>query len=195
MTSKPAFKTTFAIIITAIFGYIMYLLIDSVNTGLFFTDESGKDVIILSAAFMGGPILLSIICCIIRKRYIGLLSILNLFLCASIGSALGEETTDAHIFVFAAMIIIPYILCLKMIIGEKKEYKSDYTPISVDDFSHNHYSSNSNGSLSFSEKQAYILHNCHSAYSPSAINKIENDPNLTASQKAELKDHLFYYGD
>ena len=119
MTSKPAFKTTFAIIITAIFGYIMYLLIDSVNTGLFFTDESGKDVIILSAAFMGGPILLSIICCIIRKRYIGLLSILNLFLCASIGAALGEETTHAHIFVFAAMIIIPYILCLKMIIGKK----------------------------------------------------------------------------
>ena len=43
MTSKPAFKTTFAIIITAIFGYIMYLLIDSVNTGLFFADETGKD--------------------------------------------------------------------------------------------------------------------------------------------------------
>lgn len=195
MTSKPTFKTIFTIIITGLFGYIMYLLIDSVNTGLFFTEATGKDVIILSAAIMGGPIILSLICSIIRKRYIWLLSIPNLLIWSIIGAAIGEKTTYAHIFVYAAMIIVPYLLCLKMIIGEKKEYKPDYQHISVDDFSHHDYSASSNGSLSFAEKEAYILHNCHSAYSTSAINTIENDPNLTASQKAELKDHLFHYGD
>lgn len=195
VTSKPTFKAIFTIIYTALFGYIMYLLIHSVKTGLFFTETTGKDVILLSAAMMGGPILLSMICSIIRKRYIWLLSIPNLFLWSIIGAAMGEETTHAHIGVYAAMIIVPYILCLKMIIGEKKEYKSEYQPVSVGSSSHRDYPTGSNGSLSFSEKEAYILHNCHSAYSTSAMDKIENDPNLTASQKAELKNHLFYYGD
>lgn len=51
------------------------------------------------------------------------------------------------------------------------------------------------GGMSFTEKEDYILRNSSSVYTPSAMDNIENDPNLTASQKAELKNHLYYYGD
>lgn len=195
MTSKPAFKTVFTIIITAIFGYIMYMLVDSVMTGYFFMEETDTKLAILSAAAMGGPIVLTIICSIIRRRYLWLLSIANLIFFSIVSGAAGDETTMLHAYACGAMIVVPYILCLIIILREKKEYKPEASSGYGSSSSYGGYSGSSSGSMSFKEKQDYILHNCHSAYSTTAMEKIENDPNLTASQKAEMKDHLFYYGD
>lgn len=45
------------------------------------------------------------------------------------------------------------------------------------------------------EKQQYIDQYCHGMFSYSGIETIENDPNLTASQKEDLKMHLKIWGD
>ena len=45
------------------------------------------------------------------------------------------------------------------------------------------------------EKWVYIRDHCHAMYSPGGLQTIENDPNLTPSQKEELKDYLRIYGD
>lgn len=58
---------------------------------------------------------------------------------------------------------------------------SSYTPASAPMSSH--------------DKWTYIRDNCHGAFSWGGLQKIENDPNLTASQKEELKDYLKIYGD
>lgn len=200
MTKKPLFKVFAVLIITALFGYLLYMLYDSVKTGLFFQEETDKNVITVAAALMGGPIVLSIICSILRKRYLWLLSIVNLFVCAAIGAGFGEETTMAHAYVYALMVIVPYILCLNMLLKEKKEYKPKPYPAKSSSYSGSYGSasggySHYNRPLNFSEKEDYILRNCHSAYSWSALEKIENDPNLTAAQKEDLKNHLRIYGD
>lgn len=49
--------------------------------------------------------------------------------------------------------------------------------------------------MSRAEKQAYIDQNCHGMFSYIGIETIENDPNLTASQKEDLKLHLKIWGD
>lgn len=49
--------------------------------------------------------------------------------------------------------------------------------------------------LNSHEKWTYIRDNCYGMYSWSGIQKIENDPNLTASQKEDLKTYLKIYGD
>ncbi len=58
---------------------------------------------------------------------------------------------------------------------------SSYTPASAPMDSH--------------DKWVYIRDNCHGMYSWGGIQTIENDPNLTPSQKEELKDYLKIYGD
>ncbi len=45
------------------------------------------------------------------------------------------------------------------------------------------------------EKQQYIDQHCHGMFSYGGIETIENDPNLTASQKEDLKMHLKIWGD
>lgn len=52
-----------------------------------------------------------------------------------------------------------------------------------------------NGSLSSAEKLSYINNKCHGVWSGSSIETIENDPNLTPSQKEEMKTALRIYGD
>lgn len=49
--------------------------------------------------------------------------------------------------------------------------------------------------MSRAEKQQYIDQHCHGMFSYSGIETIENDPNLTASQKEDLKMHLKIWGD
>ncbi len=199
MTSKPIFKAIASVITTILFGILMYIFVDAVKTGLFFDDDSPKSTI-FAVVIMLVPIVITIIWSIIRRRYYWALSFVNLFVCAIIGSAFGEETKIEHAYVYALFIIIPYIFCLKMILKEKKDYVPEPYPASSSysssssSYGGSSYGS-SGGSLSFSEKEAYIIRNCHGAYSTSAMEKIENDSSLTESQKAELKHHLFHYGD
>lgn len=199
MTSKPIFKAISAIITTILFGSLMFMLVNSVTTGSFFDDSSKKNTI-LATVLMIAPIVITIIWSIIRRRYYWALSIVNLFVCAIIGAAMGEKTNTGHAYVYALFIIIPYIFCLKMILKEKEISKPEPYPdssgysSSSSSYSGSSYGS-SGGSLSFSEKEAYIIRNCHGAYSTSAMEKIENDSSLTESQKTELKNHLFHYGD
>lgn len=202
MTKKPLFKVIATLITSALFGYLIYMLIDSVKTGLFFVSENTKEVVITAISLMCGPIVLSIIWSIIRKRYLWLLSILNLFVCGIIGSGMGEETTMAHAYVYGAMVLVPYLLCLIMILKEKKEYKPSTSSYSSSGYSSSGYSGSSSygngrtsGSMSYSEKADYINKNCLGMYSYGGIEKIENDSSLTASQKEELKMHLMIYGD
>ena len=194
MTSKPIFKTIFTIIFTALFSFPAYLLFDAVKTGLFFTDADTMEITILGVIMICAPIVLSILCCIIRKRPLGLLSLANALLWVIIGAAMGEKTHEGHVIVYAAMIVVPYILCLKMILGEKtkdnpRPYESSYTirPSS--------YSGGTSGSMNFAEKDSYIVHNNYGAFTLDGIEKIKNDPNLSASQKEELIHHMKYYGD
>lgn len=195
MTSKPVFKVIASLITTALFGYLMYMLADAVITGLFFQDTT--ETTILGVIVAIAPVILTIVWSIIRKRVLWLLSIVNLIVSAVIGAAMGEEITYNHAFAFGLMIFVPYILCLIMILKEKTVDNPKPYPVSSSSssYSGSSYGSSSGGSMSFSEKEAYILHNCHSAYSFSGIQKIENDPNLTSSQKEELKSHLRIYGD
>ena len=202
MTKKPLFKVIATLITSALFGYLIYMLIDSVKTGLFFIPENTKEVVITAVALTCGPIVLSIIWSIIRRRYLWLLSILNLFVCGIIGSGMGEETTMAHAYVYGAMVLVPYLLCLVMILKEKKEYKPSTSSYSSSGYSSSGYSGSSSygngrtsGSMSYSEKADYINKNCLGMYSYGGIEKIENDSSLTASQKEELKMHLMIYGD
>ena len=202
MTKKPLFKVIATLITSALFGYLIYMLIDSVKTGLFFVSENTKEVVITAISLMCGPIVLSIIWSIIKKRYLWLLAILNLFVCAFIGSAFGEEPTMSHAYVYGAMVVVPYLLCLVMILKEKKEYKPSASSYSSRSYSSSGYSGSSSygygsssGSMSYSEKADYINKNCLGMYSYGGIEKIENDSSLTASQKEELKMHLRIYGD
>lgn len=202
MTSKPTFKIVFATIITGIFGYLMYMLVDSVRTGFFFVDETDQKVLISGIAMMCGPIVLAIICSIIRKRFLWIWAVVNLFLLAMVGGGFGDETTMAHAYVYGGMILVPYILCMIMILGEKKKeekketssYVSTRSSYSGSSYSGSSYGSSS-GSMSFSEKEAYIRSHCHSAYSTTAMERIDNDSSLTDSQKEDIKNHLRYYGD
>ena len=49
--------------------------------------------------------------------------------------------------------------------------------------------------MSRAEMQSYIDQNCRGMFSYSGIETIENDSNLTASQKEDLKRHLMIWGD
>ena len=196
MTSKPAFKIVFATIITGIFGYLMYMLVDAVRTGLFFA-ESGNNIMLLGVAMTCGPVVLAIICSIIRKRFLWIWAVVNLFLLAMVGGGFGDETTMAHAYVYGGMILVPYILCMIMILGEMKKEEKKETSSYVStrsSYSGSSYGSSS-GSMSFSEKEAYIRSHCHSAYSTTALENIDNDSSLTDSQKEDIKNHLRYYGD
>lgn len=51
------------------------------------------------------------------------------------------------------------------------------------------------GELTFSEKEDYIGRNFGCMFCGFNMDQIDADSSLTESQKAELKDHLFYYGD
>lgn len=49
--------------------------------------------------------------------------------------------------------------------------------------------------FSFSEKEAYIGHHFSYMFCGYNMDRIDADDSLTDSQKEELKQHLFYYGD
>lgn len=57
------------------------------------------------------------------------------------------------------------------------------------------YSTVNNNTMSRAEKQEYIDKNCHGMFSYTGIETIDNDPNLTPSQKEDLKTHLKIWGD
>lgn len=57
------------------------------------------------------------------------------------------------------------------------------------------YAPTSSAPLDSLDKWEYIRDNCHGMFSWSGIQTIENDPNLTASQKEDLKTYLKIYGD
>ena len=58
-----------------------------------------------------------------------------------------------------------------------------------------HQQTSSSRPMSFSEKEDYSRRRFGALYSYAAIEAIDSDPNLTPSQKEDLKHHLKYYGD
>lgn len=49
--------------------------------------------------------------------------------------------------------------------------------------------------LSFSEKETYIGEHFGYMFCGYNLDRIDQDNSLSDSQKQQLKDHLFYYGD
>lgn len=56
-------------------------------------------------------------------------------------------------------------------------------------------SSSTSTPMSYGEKEDYITRNCLAMFSYNGIQTIENDPDLSASQKEDLKRHLMIFGD
>ena len=124
-TSKPApkatstvgFKLIATLITTAIFGYLAYMLKDSIDSGVFFLDNNKASLV--QALVILAPFVVSIILGLIRRRKIWIPSLLTILACTGINSVIGDATTQNHIPLYVACLILPYLCCLFAILKEK----------------------------------------------------------------------------
>ena len=186
------------------------MLYDAIQTGFLFTNTD--DSYGLEGVLICVPLGLTILWSILRHRYIWIGSVLCLIGCIAANGQLGEITTPAHVPLFVASVAVPYLLCAYGILFNKPKRKqrsvSSYpvsAPSSANDVSSDYSSSYGSSSdtydtfpeptLSSTEKWDYIQNNCDGEYSYGAMARIDNDPNLTPSQKEDLKRYLTVYGD
>lgn len=212
MTNSKFFKAIAFLITTAVFFSLGFYLYSAVESEEFFLNDG--DSYTLEALVVCVPLGLTILWSIIRHRYIWLGAVACLLICTFVSNGIGEDTTPAHVPVFAASIAVPYLLCTYGILFDKKESapaastsaytpspsssytpssSSSYTPSSAYTDSGSSYSPSS--SLSDADKWKYIQSNCNGLYSYGAMSRIDNDPSLSPSQKEELKSYLKVYGD
>ncbi len=118
MKFKPMFKAIAFLITTTISGYIMYLLIDSIMTGAFFM--AGSDIF-PGLLLILVPIVLAIVWSIVYNHFLWIFAIVNNVVCMFVGAAGGETSNYLTVLACAAMVIVPYILCLIIILTAKKE--------------------------------------------------------------------------
>ena len=163
ITRKIKFKVIATILVTGILGYLGYLLYDGAKNGELYADGSSSAIIQLAVIL--GPLALSIILGWIYHIKIWIGSLLTVLACTGINSILGENITPKHVPLFAACLIIPYILCLVVIISNgfsgvsvKRTYtsssdSSDYSGSS--NYSGSFYSSSSSSCSSVDDCGAY----------------------------------------
>ena len=126
-TSKIGFKVVAAIITTAIFAFIGYLLLGYSEFLLASKIVENpplpifKDAFLIEAIIVFGPFILSIIWSIIRRRKIWIGALIVMILCTIVNSTIGEVTTPAHIPLFIVSAAVPFVLCLFAIFKEKRE--------------------------------------------------------------------------
>ena len=116
MENKKGFKAVATILITGIFGYLGYLLYDGVASNVLYTGEGNSAIIQLAVIL--GPLVVSIILGWIYGVKIWIGSLLTILVCTGINSILGEDITQTHVVLFAICLILPYILCLTVIISD-----------------------------------------------------------------------------
>ena len=125
MTSKTGFKVIAVVLTTAIFGYLGYILWNSIVSGKLFLNND--DSFTTEAIIIFVPFVASIIWGWIRHRAIWIGSLLCMMGCAGINKILGENTTPKHIPLFVVSIAIPYLLCLFAILKEEGPEPPDST--------------------------------------------------------------------
>ena len=208
MTKSIPFKIMAAILNTAAFGYLGWMLFDAVSTGNLFlnNDESYtlEGIIILA------PFALTILWSLIRRRKTWLAGLLTILVCTMANAFIGEDTTPSHVPLFVACVAVPYLFCMLAILLEKREktatssyesYANVEPALSADantpltDYSYASSDSYTDSTLSSEDKWKYINQNCHGMFSYSGMQTIDNDPNLTPAQKEDLKTYLKIYGD
>ena len=172
-------------------AYAVYLIVAVMNAGDESTDNSM--LFLLTEGFLGVLIAVALLCFVYFLLHRLFTLIIRPYYIAD--DQTNKLSSAAHSYWVS---VDPEEQRKAKAARERAKSRKPKAPASTTHYSGGYVGGSSAGtgeSLSFSEKEAYILHNCHSAYSPSAMDKIDNDPNLTASQKAELKHHLFCYGD
>lgn len=117
-TSTVGFKLISVLITTAVFGYLGYLLNNSINRGVLFLNNNDSSLI--QTLVIAGPFVVSIILGWIRRRKIWIPSLLTILACTGINSMLGDTITENHISLFKACLILPYLFCLFAILKEKQ---------------------------------------------------------------------------
>lgn len=126
-TSKTGFKIVSALVTTAIFGFIAYLLLMyaeyllAAALGATSSLPIINDAFVIESIIVFVPIVLAILWSIIRRRKIWIGALLTMFACTVINGMIGEDTTPSHIPLFIAMVTVPYLLCLFAILKEKTE--------------------------------------------------------------------------
>ncbi len=120
-----SFRWISALITTVIFGFLGYLLFDYSNylsaleTGAPASLAVINDAYLLEAIIIFAPFVLSVVWSVIQRRKIWIVSLLTILACTGVNSMIGEDTTPAHIPLFIAVIVIPYIPCLYAILKGK----------------------------------------------------------------------------
>lgn len=126
-TSKVAFKLIAALLTTAAFAFIGYLLLEYAEYLLAAALDTTSSLPIFQDAFtiesiiVFAPVVLSILWSIIRRRKIWIGALLTMLACSVIGNTIGGDTTPAHIPLFIVSVVVPYLLCLVAILGRKKQ--------------------------------------------------------------------------
>ncbi len=117
-TSTVAFKLIATLITTGVFGYLGYLLKDCIDSGVFFLDNN--DALLIQGLVILAPFVFSIILGSIRRRKIWIPSLLTILVCTGINAVIGDTTTQDHIPLYLACLILPYLYNLFAILKEKK---------------------------------------------------------------------------
>ena len=201
------------VLTTAVCGYLGYLLYDAIQTEFLYLNND--DSYALEAALVCVPLALTILWSIVYHRYTWIGGVLCVLACTIFNSSIGDITSPDHIPLFVASVAVPYLLCAFGILHDPDRSVPvktktatttstyTYTP-TVSDYSgsSDDYGSSSSSdygvyspTMSDVDKWNYIQNNCSGEFSYGAMNRIDNDPTLTYTQKEDLKRYLMVYGD
>lgn len=185
-TSKAAFKWIAALLTTAIFAFLGYLvweytkyfLVTAVHGNA--TVPVFSDAMILEAVLILAPFVLSVLWSIIRHRKIWVGSLITIIACVVVNGALGEDTTLSHMPLYFVCVAVPYLLCLIAILKEKKVAVSTASTTTASTTT----ASTSAGTASAPAAKTYTDYKCYQC----AYYKVDEDYNGICTRHNSLVD-------